>query len=459
MAIQEVTSWDVAAGSNKAHHPAGPLGRDARRISLSFQELQAAIARWRDTLPAPLVGINDTATGVVLTLTDTDIRVGPNDTSEFQIRRRTTANNGLMTITGGSTAGTGSNIILYGTSHATLGDMIFRTAANTWMSWDESAGAFQVNTGVGAKTNALTINSSQNTTLSRNLTIGDATQLTPTVTIAASATGSPRLDFSQSGGGVRGRIDYQDSGDWFVMDSDGGVRLRANNTTALEINSSLLMTFFGQTLRIGDNLGSDSQVEFFDDTNNVYRSIIWDDSESAFYAEDSVGTLQRIGYTVVNTAVSTASGSGNKDLSTAIPDWATEVILSFHNFSTNGTVVPVIQVGDGTYVTTGASYLGSATLIANASAVSALHSSGTGFLLTGSTWAGTFIMHGVVRLYKQDPTTNVWCIEGAISQSVSGQAANYILSGSIDLTGNLDRVRLAIGANSYDGGSVGVAWR
>lgn len=50
MAIEEVTQWATATKDNIAHHPTGPLGRDAVRISTSFRELQAAIARWRDTL-------------------------------------------------------------------------------------------------------------------------------------------------------------------------------------------------------------------------------------------------------------------------------------------------------------------------------------------------------------------------------------------------------------------------
>jgi hypothetical protein len=48
MAIQEVVDWQTVTKDNVAHHPTGPAGRDAVRASLSFQELQAAIARWRD---------------------------------------------------------------------------------------------------------------------------------------------------------------------------------------------------------------------------------------------------------------------------------------------------------------------------------------------------------------------------------------------------------------------------
>lgn len=63
MATEEVTEWETTAADNAAIHPTGPRGRDSSRISRSFQELQAAIARWRDTLSAGgggLATIDDT---------------------------------------------------------------------------------------------------------------------------------------------------------------------------------------------------------------------------------------------------------------------------------------------------------------------------------------------------------------------------------------------------------------
>jgi len=50
MAIQEVVDWSIETKGNQAVHPTSPEGERATRISSSFQELQAAIARWRDGL-------------------------------------------------------------------------------------------------------------------------------------------------------------------------------------------------------------------------------------------------------------------------------------------------------------------------------------------------------------------------------------------------------------------------
>jgi len=148
------------------------------------------------------------------------------------------------------------------------------------------------------------------------------------------------------------------------------------------------------------------------------------------------------------TTVATTSGTGAKDLSTTIPAWATEITISFFNFSTNGTVMPVIQVGDGTYVTTG--YLGSARRI---SGTAALHS--TGFRL-GNTWDAAYVVHGIIKLTLHNSTTHVWACSGSIARS--GTAMNWVLAGSIDLTSALDRARITIGANTYDGGSVAIRY-
>jgi hypothetical protein len=49
MAIEEVTDWEIVPRENSSPHPTGPTGATAGRISRTFQEMQAAIARWRDS--------------------------------------------------------------------------------------------------------------------------------------------------------------------------------------------------------------------------------------------------------------------------------------------------------------------------------------------------------------------------------------------------------------------------
>ena len=52
---------------------------------------------------------------------------------------------------------------------------------------------------------------------------------------------------------------------------------------------------FQATVRIGQDTGGDSIAEFYDDTNDEWRSIMWDDSNEAFMFEDKNGNFKRIG--------------------------------------------------------------------------------------------------------------------------------------------------------------------
>lgn len=60
----EVVNWATAAADNQAIHPTGPRGERAPQISRSIQELQAAIARWRDGALQTALDSKIGATGV-----------------------------------------------------------------------------------------------------------------------------------------------------------------------------------------------------------------------------------------------------------------------------------------------------------------------------------------------------------------------------------------------------------
>jgi hypothetical protein len=49
------------------------------------------------------------------------------------------------------------------------------------------------------------------------------------------------------------------------------------------------------SMRIGTDTGGDSVLEFYDDTNDAWRSIFWDDSENAFFFEKDDGTFAQFG--------------------------------------------------------------------------------------------------------------------------------------------------------------------
>jgi hypothetical protein len=50
VAIDEVIDWEIVPRDNKSPHPTGPSGATPGRISLTFQEMMGAIARWAATM-------------------------------------------------------------------------------------------------------------------------------------------------------------------------------------------------------------------------------------------------------------------------------------------------------------------------------------------------------------------------------------------------------------------------
>jgi hypothetical protein len=113
------------------------------------------------------IGIDDDSTAQNLELNDTRMSLGQTGTSEYQITRFG-SNDGILTISGGSTVGTGANIRLDGTSHTSGGDFSLRTGANNVIFWDESAGDLQLYSGTGVKTLGATLDQSQNFTVVNN---------------------------------------------------------------------------------------------------------------------------------------------------------------------------------------------------------------------------------------------------------------------------------------------------
>jgi hypothetical protein len=139
---------------------------------------------------------------------------------------------------------------------------------------------------------------------------------------------------------------------------------------------------------------------------------------------------------------------------TNIPSWANEIIIMFVNVSTNGTVVPGIEVGtsSGTYIVSG--YLG--TIWGNNGAGAANFS--TNIRLWNTVWAASYVFHGIVRLYHMGG--NVWNIQVNTSRSDAAPTNSYATlgEGRISVGAVLDRVRINVGANTFDAGSINIMY-
>jgi hypothetical protein len=119
--------------------------------------------------------------------------------------------------------------------------------------------------------------------------------------------------------------------------------------------------------------------------------------------------------------------------------------------STNGTSPLMFQLGSTTFTTTG--YKGSSSFIGPTTVSSVVNN--TGFFLTNWTLAA---LDGYGSIVFTNITGNSWVASGNISTVTT--VANWVVSGSIALSGTLDRVRITTvgGANTFDAGTINILY-
>ncbi len=134
---------------------------------------------------------------------------------------------------------------------------------------------------------------------------------------------------------------------------------------------------------------------------------------------------------------------------TGIPSWARRIVISLVGVSTNGTSSVGIQLGDSGGVET-SGYLSG--IFDDSSTANAT----TGFFDNSANSA--IVRHGQFHLTLADPATNTWtCIFIlGYSNAASGRAGG----GSKATSATLDRVRLTTsgGTDTFDAGSVNIAY-
>jgi hypothetical protein len=120
--------------------------------------------------------------------------------------------------------------------------------------------------------------------------------------------------------------------------------------------------------------------------------------------------------------------------------------------STNGSSIVQIQIGSGSFTTTG--YLGTGFIAADASTPAVVNMS-SGFLTSGF-GAATYVRQGGITLANF--SGNTWVAFGVVGQSESTRI--NMTGGSLALSGTLDRVRLTTvnGTDTFDAGSVNILY-
>ena len=153
----------------------------------------------------------------------------------------------------------------------------------------------------------------------------------------------------------------------------------------------------------------------------------------------------------LDTATTQASTSGTSIDFTSIPSWVKRVTVMFSGVSTNGTSNLLVQIGAGSFTTSG--YVSQAT---QTSASNNTASSTAGFIATGVLAANiTYSGHAVIT----NITGNTW-VESNVLGGQSGFANNNYGAGNVALGGTLDRVRITTvnGTDTFDAGSINILY-
>ena len=155
----------------------------------------------------------------------------------------------------------------------------------------------------------------------------------------------------------------------------------------------------------------------------------------------------------IRSGTAVASTSGTSIDFTSLPTGIKRITVMFSGVSTNGTSVPIIQLGDSGGVET-SGYLGSGSSVFAASACTAVLQT-TGFGIGGGT-AASVIFHGSIQITLLDATANTWCANGVLARSDT--AATFNCSGAKSLSATLDRVRITTvgGTDTFDAGSINI---
>jgi hypothetical protein len=147
-----------------------------------------------------------------------------------------------------------------------------------------------------------------------------------------------------------------------------------------------------------------------------------------------------------------ASTSGTSIDFTGIPSWVKRITVMFSGFSTNGTSVPVVQLGDAGGIET-SGYAGSADIFA--SVLTASLFSGSGFQPSDS-WAAAHVFSG--QLVLTQLSSNVWV--GSFNGALTNSAGLLFAAGTKTLSDTLTQVRVTTtnGTDTFDAGTINIMY-
>ena len=136
---------------------------------------------------------------------------------------------------------------------------------------------------------------------------------------------------------------------------------------------------------------------------------------------------------------------------TGIPSWVKRITVAYSGLSTSGTSVIIAQLGSSTFTTTG--YLGGAVGIGTSTTVANTNTAGLSLTFTV---AAVDIRNGGATIVNI--TGNTWSSFGTCS--LSNTNYSNVFSGSIALSGTLDRIRITTvnGTDTFDAGNINILY-
>jgi hypothetical protein len=155
---------------------------------------------------------------------------------------------------------------------------------------------------------------------------------------------------------------------------------------------------------------------------------------------------------VLTPGTAQASTSGTSIDFTGVPSWVKRITVMLNGVSTNGTSILMVQLGSGSFVTTGylAAGSGVATTVNTATSTA-------GFIF-GNTNRAVDTSNGALVL--TNISGNTWVGIGSVYLATSTPQTNFAAGVSPALSGALDRVRITTvgGTDTFDAGSINIIY-
>ena len=196
--------------------------------------------------------------------------------------------------------------------------------------------------------------------------------------------------------------------------------------------------------------------------SNTNRTLSIPDVTTTIVGTDATQTLTNktlgsglvMDVSAITSGTAVASTSGTSIDFTGIPSWAKRITVMLSGVSTNGTSIPLVQIGDsGGVENTG--YLGTASYFSGVGVASANNTAG--FLISnGAGDTATAVRHGQIVI--SNLTGNTWVCSGSVG--LSDTTRSCVLSYSKALSATLDRVRITTvnGTDTFDAGTINIMY-